>query len=290
MILRSLPAKRLLLLHQRHHGAARVVSASRPGRPLSLGSQRVASLECSGPQDACELLAQALEALVEVDQQAERRLEAVRTKLLTLVARVRAADDMLHRLMREDQEGDRHTEALTAAAFRDPLTGLLNRRAFMALAADVAHGASVRDEELSLVFLDLDHFKRVNDTHGHAAGDAVLVDVADALRACARRSDLVARWGGEEFVLLLDSCSLEQGLAFGGRLLEALRVKEHRLLPADWKVTASIGVATDGVCAENAKEAIESLIQVADERAYAAKRGGRDRVVPDPSLGFCQVA
>jgi diguanylate cyclase (GGDEF)-like protein len=160
----------------------------------------------------------------------------------------------------------------------------------MALAGDVARGASVRDEELSLIFLDLDHFKRVNDTHGHAAGDAVLVDVADTLRACARRSDLVARWGGEEFVLLLDSCSLEQGLALGERLLDALRAKEHRLLPSDWQVTASIGVATDGVGSESTKEAIEALIQVADERAYAAKRGGRDRVVPDPSLGFCQVA
>ncbi len=285
-----MPAKRLLLLHQRHHGAARVVAASKPGRPICLGSERVASLECSGPQDACELLSQALEALVEVDQQSEQRLEAVRTKLMALVSRVRAADGMLQRLLREDQEGDRHTEALTAAALRDPLTGLLNRRAFMALAGDVARGASLRDEELSLIFLDLDHFKRVNDTHGHAAGDAVLVDVADTLRACARRSDLVARWGGEEFVLLLDSCSLAQGLALGERLLDALRAKEHRLLPSDWQVTASIGVATDGVGSESTKEAIEALIQVADERAYAAKRGGRDRVVPDPSLGFCQVA
>ncbi|MFT5586428.1 MAG: diguanylate cyclase (GGDEF)-like protein [Cognaticolwellia sp.] len=289
-ILRSLPARRLLLLHQRHHGAARVVSGRRSGRAIQLGSQRVASLECSGPQDACELLVQALEALVEVDALSEQRLEAVRTKLLALVGRVQAADITLQRLIREDREGDRHTEALTAAALRDPLTGLLNRRAFMALAQNIVLGTGVGDEELSVVFLDLDHFKRINDTHGHAAGDAVLVDVADTLRSCARRSDLIARWGGEEFVVLLDSCSLDQGLVFGDRLLHAFRAKEHRLLPADWRVTASIGVATGGVCGDSATQVIEALIQAADERAYAAKRGGRDRVVPDPALGFGQVA
>ena len=82
-ILRSMPARRLLLLHQRHHGAARVVSSRRPGYAIQFDSERVASLECSGPQDACEILVHALQALVEVDSLNNERLEAARVRLHT---------------------------------------------------------------------------------------------------------------------------------------------------------------------------------------------------------------
>ncbi len=289
-VLRSLPAKRLLQLHQRYHGAARVVSARRKGRPLRLGSTRVATLECAGPEDACALLGRALEGLMEVEAQGQDRLDAVRTRLMGLVSRVQAADDQLARLMAQDAAGDRHTQALASAAMRDPLTGLLNRRAFQTLAVDAARSAALRDEEFTVLFLDLDHFKRINDTHGHAAGDSVLEAVASVLQAAVRRSDLVARWGGEEFVVLLPACPLEQGLSFAQRLRGQLREEEHALLPEDWRVTASIGVASGGACVDTPGEAIEALMEQADERAYAAKRGGRDRVVPDPDLGFSQVA
>ena len=97
-ILRSLPARRLLLLHQRHHGAARVVSSRRPGHAIQFDSERVASLECSGPQDACEILVQALEALVEVDSLCNERLETARIRLHTLVSRVQNAETTLQRM------------------------------------------------------------------------------------------------------------------------------------------------------------------------------------------------
>ena len=148
----------------------------------------------------------------------------------------------------------------------------------------------MRSEEISVVFLNLDDFKHLSDTHGHAAEDAILVYVADTLRSCARRSDLIARWGEKEFVVLLNACSLDQGLLFGGRLLKAFGAKEYRMLPLDWRVTAAIGIATGVAGVDSATQDIEALIQVADERAYSAKLGGEDRVVPDPGLGIGQVA
>lgn len=227
---------------------------------------------------------------MEVEAQGQERLDAVRARLLGLVSRVQAADAQLARLLAQDAAGDRHTQALASAAMRDPLTGLLNRRAFTTLGVDAARSAALRDEEFTVMFLDLDHFKRINDTHGHAAGDSVLEAVASLLQASVRRSDLVARWGGEEFVVLLPACPLEQGLRFAQRLGRLLREKEHALLPQGWRVTASIGVASGGACVDTPSEAVEALIGRADDRAYAAKRGGRDRVVPDPDLGFSQVA
>jgi len=289
-ILRSMPARRLLLLHQRHHGAARVVSSRRPGYAIQFDSERVASLECSGPQDACEILVHALQALVEVDSLNNERLEAARVRLHTLVGRVQNAEATLQRIIGEGRGGEGDSDAFTAAVLRDSLTGLLNRRAFMELAKDAARGTGVRCEEMSLVFLTLDDFKHLSDTHGHTAEDAILVCVADALRSCARRSDLIARWGEKEFVVLLNACSLDQGLLFGERLLKAFGAQELRMLPSDWRVTAAIGIATGVAGVHATAKDLEELIQVADERAHSATLAGEDRVVPDPGLGIDQVA
>lgn len=151
----------------------------------------------------------------------------------------------------------------------DPLTGLPNRRAFtVALAAAQAQAEDGR-RPLSVAMLDVDHFKAINDYQGHDVGDQVLVALAALLRAHAAGRGTVARFGGEEFVLLLPDCRLEEARLQCEYLRESIA-----LLPINLPVTVSIGVA------ELARgESAERGLKRADQALYEAKRGGRDRVV-----------
>jgi diguanylate cyclase (GGDEF)-like protein len=155
-------------------------------------------------------------------------------------------------------------------ATRDTLTGLANRRLFEeALEREVGR-ASREGSQLSLVVMDLDHFKSVNDTYGHQTGDEVLRQVGAALTATCRAMDLPARYGGEEFVVLLPDCPSHAALEVADRLRSA--VSEHvTTLP----VTLSAGVAT---LPDNAVDA-DRLVAAADSALYDAKGAGRDRTV-----------
>jgi diguanylate cyclase (GGDEF)-like protein len=158
-------------------------------------------------------------------------------------------------------------------AVLDPLTGLLNRAALLArfdeLEQLAGHGEHA---SLGMLVADLDHFKRVNDEHGHPAGDAVLQDIAYALRKALRAFDLVYRIGGEEFVVLLPGADLERTLEVGERLRAA--VAEHRT--GDIAVTMSLGAAS----ARGGAVRFAELYSAADAALYEAKRSGRDRVCP----------
>lgn len=155
-------------------------------------------------------------------------------------------------------------------ATRDTLTGLANRRLFEeALAREV--GRADRDgSPLSLIIMDLDHFKSVNDTHGHQTGDEVLRQVGAALAATCRSMDLPARYGGEEFVVILPDCSAAAALAAANRLRAAVTTGVTAL-----HITLSAGVAT---LPDNALDA-DRLVAAADSALYDAKRAGRDRAV-----------
>lgn len=158
---------------------------------------------------------------------------------------------------------------LAALATSDGLTGLPNKRALTErLRLLVAEGG--RGRRFAVVMTDVDHFKRVNDTHGHGVGDEVLVAVAGALRKRVRKTDLAARYGGEEFCVLLADATPDDAL----RVAEELR-RAIAALGEPVPVTASFGVACFGGALSDAA----SLMKAADDALYAAKRGGRDRVV-----------
>ena len=157
----------------------------------------------------------------------------------------------------------------------DSLTGLLNRRAIEYLLAREAQRLQRFNEHFSLLMVDIDHFKRINDRLGHAAGDAVLCAVAQTLQAHAREVDRVARFGGEEFCVLLPHTLHDGALQAAERLREAIN-----LVSIPWNdelisVTISTGLAT----ADNPDETLDAIIQRADQALYQAKADGRNRVV-----------
>ena len=161
----------------------------------------------------------------------------------------------------------RSRERLVALATTDPLTGLANHRAFRErLLAECAR-AERSGGPLALVMIDLDRFKRVNDTHGHQAGDEVLRGVARRLASCARRADVPARIGGEELAWLLPDTGLDAAVEAAERLRLAIRGVPFR---AVGRVTASLGVAVLG------SEGPDDLVRRADLALYRAKEGGRD--------------
>ncbi len=164
-------------------------------------------------------------------------------------------------------------EALRRLATHDPLTGLLNRREFERMRQKEEERSRRFQHSVALVMVDIDHFKSVNDRHGHLAGDAVLREVSARLRAVVDNGDAVARFGGEEFVLMLVQADRKAAIAVAERACAAIArqpiaVGEGVLVP----ITVSAGVAVlpdDGA----------DLIAAADRALYAAKAGGRNRVV-----------
>jgi diguanylate cyclase (GGDEF)-like protein len=167
-------------------------------------------------------------------------------------------------------------EALRVQAVRDPLTGLYNRRYMQEFLEREIHRARRRQRPVAVMMLDLDNFKRYNDTYGHSAGDLALRMVGETLLSSVRGEDLACRYGGEEFVLMLPECSLQQAVVRGDVIRK--RLKE---LPVDRPdefreaVTVSIGVAAF----EETTDKMDRILKCADEALYQAKREGRDRVV-----------
>jgi diguanylate cyclase (GGDEF)-like protein len=179
-----------------------------------------------------------------------------------------------------ESERQRHQAALERLSVTDALTGLANRWACDLFASRAVAAARREGTGLSVVLIDIDRFKLVNDRFGHAAGDRLLREVGHLLPRWLRRSDLAARWGGEEFLLILTTTRLTGAMALAERVR---RCFEDRLTLPDGSasVTASIG------CAELLphEETIDAAISRADAALYRAKNGGRNRVEPPPARG-----
>jgi len=169
----------------------------------------------------------------------------------------------------------RHAEELERLATTDGLTGLCNRRHFLTLAEREWAQARRYRRPLAFLMIDLDRFKKVNDTFGHQIGDAMIMHIARRAGDCKRESDVLARIGGEEFALLLPETGLDQACAAGERLRRTIASSPltagSRLISA----TVSIGIAT----AHDSLNNISDLMKVADQALYDAKRMGRDRIV-----------
>jgi two-component system, cell cycle response regulator len=174
-----------------------------------------------------------------------------------------------------DSQEEQMLRQLYDAAVRDSLTGAYNReylaeRLRSEVAFSMRHGSST-----ALILFDIDHFKRVNDTYGHQAGDAVLVQLVERVQRSLRTEDMLARYGGEEFAVSMRGASVE-GAA---RLAERIRTENHRAVrfgSHDIPMSVSIGCADLSDCE---LKTADGLIAVADRRLYGAKSGGRNRVV-----------
>lgn len=171
----------------------------------------------------------------------------------------------------------RYQRRIERLAATDQLTELPNRRGFEMLAGQAIEEARREQQPLSAIVIDLDHFKTLNDTHGHMAGDVVLKGFANQLRASLRRSDIVCRWGGEEFIVLFKNTPLDTARQLAEKLRVQLEQQHFFWEDKALKVTISIGLTnlTGG-------EGLDALIARADRALYRAKQSGRNQIASEP--------
>ena len=166
-------------------------------------------------------------------------------------------------------------DALCELSSRDPLTGLANRREFEAALAGEIDRVARAGEPALVLMIDIDHFKKVNDTHGHPAGDLVLKGVAQALHDCIRPMDTVARFGGEEFAMILPNCAPSFGLTVAERVRKKVQDRSIPITPGQQvHVTVSIGGA---FAPQWVRSSAPLWIERADQQLYRAKSEGRNR-------------
>lgn len=234
---------------------------------------------------ACRVLkqpAQALEHFETVERiERQRAITQLRAQSELFVTRAeaqraqwqaeQALQDAMHHRARADE--------FAATAERDPLTGLGNRRHLQRRWSEILPLVQRKGWPLALALVDIDHFKRVNDLHGHATGDAVLVGLAQVLRERTRASDVMVRHGGEEFVLLLPGMGQELAMDLCERLREIVAALRWGEAGGVLQVSLSVGLAVGGGSSD-----LPGLLQRADEALYRAKREGRNRVCVAPPL------
>jgi diguanylate cyclase (GGDEF)-like protein len=167
-------------------------------------------------------------------------------------------------------------KTLVQANETDPLTGLFNRRAFLEKVENEAVRFKRNQKAFSMIFGDIDFFKKINDTYGHSAGDGVLVNVSRLLNTEKREIDQVARWGGEEFLILLPETDLKGAVLHGNKIRESIAAKPIIHEGQEIHVTMSFGVSE-----YNGETHIEKTIDLADQRLYLAKNSGRNKVVSE---------
>jgi diguanylate cyclase (GGDEF)-like protein len=168
----------------------------------------------------------------------------------------------------------RNAEMLEKLATTDSMTGLFNRRHFLSMAEGEWSRFHRYQRPLSLLAIDIDHFKSVNDRYGHAVGDEAIVSVANACQQGRRASDVVGRFGGEEFVMLLPETDLAQAMIVAERLRERMAAHILHVHKVQFKLTISVGVAQATV----SMSGIDVLLRAADQALYQAKNSGRNRV------------
>jgi diguanylate cyclase (GGDEF)-like protein/PAS domain S-box-containing protein/putative nucleotidyltransferase with HDIG domain len=183
----------------------------------------------------------------------------------------RELEGMLEQLQESSEEIRNQNQQLQVLATQDPLTGCLNRRSFFEKFDSLWSAASRYDQPLSCLMLDIDHFKSVNDEHGHATGDVVLQKTAGILKTAARDCDLVCRYGGEEFAVVLPHTDIDEAYQAAERFRRTIESTEFE----DLSITVSIGVSAIGLGAATP----QIMLDQADKCLYVAKRNGRNQAI-----------
>lgn len=217
---------------------------------LDQASQALTSEEHPNDEKLAEFVTDVIGDIVRANQSLQTKLQTAEKRL---------------------QEQQNEIETHISRSMTDPLTGLPNRRDFSDRLEERMAGWKRRGEVFSLLMLDVDHFKKLNDKHGHQAGDEVLKMIGRALRGVLRRDDAVARYGGEEFVMILPGTTLEQTRSVAEKVRQAIAKIDLNRGGTKIAVTISGGLATI-----QRDEQSESLMQRADAALYAAKAGGRN--------------
>lgn len=192
-----------------------------------------------------------------------------------VAARTAALQQANEQLKREIQERKRVEAKLQELATTDELTQIFNRRHFFKLARREFKRAQRYHHPLSIVLMDLDHFKRVNDRHGHPAGDQALRTVATVCQDNLREIDILARYGGEEFILLLPEIGADPARQAAERLRQKIAAESIAIGGQTIAITASLGVAS---LEEDGEESVGAVLHRADQALYTAKKAGRNRV------------
>jgi len=207
-----------------------------------------------------------------------RRLELYHLGVNDYMAKPIIGEELIYRMAnlikqhRLTLELEQERDSLKKLAMIDMTSGLYNRTAFNLLAPKQLAQAERSEQPISLVVMDIDFFKRVNDTYGHDVGDEVLHDVGVWLRGTLRQGDMVFRWGGEEFLLLFNNCTAE----FGKQVVEKLRQRFVLREMGRVKITASFGISAIESYPTN--KSLDDCFKEADQALYKAKEGGRNRV------------
>jgi diguanylate cyclase (GGDEF)-like protein len=210
----------------------------------------------------------------EKNRLAEEALRKSRDELEVRVEeRTRELVDLNEKLVQEIDERKQAEEKLAQAATSDPLTGLMNRRAMLDQLKYQAIRYRRNNMPFVILLIDLDYFKNINDKYGHDVGDEALVAIAGCLRDSTRSQDLISRWGGEEFLILLPDTDLKGGLAAAEKIRSSVARKSFVVGDHDLQLTMSIGVAE-----YSAEGTIDDCIKAADTALYQAKNEGRNRV------------
>jgi two-component system, cell cycle response regulator len=191
--------------------------------------------------------------------------------------RIQLGSGTMLRFALVDEAEETALKKVYEAASRDGLTGVFNRKSLEERIAGELEFAKRHGTELSVIICDVDFFKKVNDTHGHIAGDAVLKEVARRLQTALRADDVLARYGGEEFVVLSRGIPVEAAVELAERLRATLAAQPVPFDAISIPITASLGVASLAQVGRDADKA--KLVGAADARLYQAKQSGRNRVV-----------
>ncbi len=190
--------------------------------------------------------------------------------------RIQLGANVIVKFIRPDPCEEQFQREMFERTVRDPLTGLYNRAFFLAQFGPLADRGALRGLGTAVLMLDIDHFKRINDAHGHEVGDVVLREVAGVLRQATRSDDLVARYGGEEFVVALPVAAPDQATERAERVRATLASRRILADGVPLRVTASLGLA---FTPPGRPRSISALIATADRGLYQAKNAGRDRTV-----------